>query len=109
MTKKSNFVEGSYNVFADLGLPEAEEMFAKAQLASEIIRVMKKRKLTQQKAAKLLGTTQAKISDVVRGQLRSFTLDRLIKMLVALDLDVEISYKPKLVSSTHATLTVHHV
>lgn len=109
MAKKSNFVEGTSNVYADIGLPDAEEMFAKAQLAAEIIRIMKKRELTQQKAAKLLGTTQAKISDVVRGQLRSFTLDRLIKMLVALDLDIQISYKQKPRSSTHATLTVHHI
>jgi len=109
MTKKSNFFEGSGNVYADLGLPDADEMLAKANLAVEIIRVMKKRKLTQQKAAKLLGTTQAKISDVVRGQFRSFTIDRLLKMLVDLDQDVEISYKPKPRSRDHATLTVHPV
>lgn len=104
---KSNFFEGSGNVFADLGLKDAEEMFVKANLASEIIRLIDIRGLTQQQAAKLLGTTQAKVSDVVRGKLRKFTIDRLIKMLLAFDQDVNISYKPKPRSRAHAVMTVH--
>jgi predicted XRE-type DNA-binding protein len=107
MTKKSNFIKGSGNVYADLGMKDADEMFAKARLASEIVHIMEERDLTQQKAAKLLGTTQAKISDIVRGQFRSFTMDRLIQMLLDFDRDVEISYKPKPRSRDHAIMTVH--
>ncbi len=108
MTKKSDFFEGSYNVFADLGLPDAEELFAKATLTCEIHRVMNARKLTQKQVAKILGTTQAKVSNLVRGRnLGQFTIDRLIKMLVALDRDVQISFKPKPKSRDHAILTVH--
>ncbi len=109
MTKKSEFFEGSGNVYADLGIENAEEMQAKAKLAAEIHRIMKDRGLTQQKTAKLLGTTQAKMSDVVRGQFHSFTIDRLLKMLLDLGQDVQITYRPKQKSHDHASLTVSPV
>lgn len=107
MAKKSQFITGSTNVFADLGLEDAGELLAKATLARSIAGLIKKRGLTQQKAAALLGTSQAKISDVVRGRLDAFTLDRLMKMLVAFDQDVSITCKPKPVSRTHGMLSVH--
>jgi predicted XRE-type DNA-binding protein len=105
MTKKSNFIASSGNVFADIGCEDAPELLAKAKLAHEIASIIKARGLTQQAAANLLATTQAKVSDVVRGRLEKFTLDRLIKMLVAFDRDVDISYKPA--SHGHAVVTVH--
>lgn len=106
MAKKSNFFKGSGNVFADLGFKDADELFAKANLACEIFRIMKYRGLTQQQTAKLLGTSQAKVSDIVRGKLDAFTIDRLMKMLMAMDRDVQISFKPKPKSRDHAILTV---
>lgn len=109
MARKSDFIVSSGNVFADLSRPNAEELLAKAKLAHEIASIIEKRKLTQQNAAELLGTTQAKVSDVVRGRLEKFTIDRLIKMLVAFDCDVQISYKPKPRSRNHAMVTVHPV
>lgn len=107
MAKKSGFSESTGNIFADLGRPNAEELLAKAKLAHEIACIIEKRGLTQHQAARLLGTTQAKVSDVVRGRLEKFTMDRLIKMLVAFDCDVRISYKPKPRSRERATVTVH--
>jgi predicted XRE-type DNA-binding protein len=105
MTKKSNFIASSGNVFADIGCEDAPELLAKAKLAHEIASIIKARGLTQSSAAEILATTQAKISDVVRGRLEKFTIDRLIKMLVAFDRDVDISYKPS--SRGHAMVTVH--
>jgi predicted XRE-type DNA-binding protein len=78
------------NVFADLGLPTAEEDLAKAQVALAIARTIKERGLTQVQAAKLAGLTQARISDIGRGKLTGFTLDRLLLVLSSLGRDVSI-------------------
>src|SRR3990167_8352541 len=103
---KLKITEGSDNIFRDLGLPNAEELLAKAKLASEITEIIQNRNLTQQQAAKIIGTSQAKISDVVRGNLDQFTIDRLIKMLMAFDQDVRIELAPKPKSRNHAIMTV---
>jgi predicted XRE-type DNA-binding protein len=84
----------SGNIFADLGVPEAGIALAKANLAHRISEVIKERKLSQAKAATLLGVTQPKVSDLVRGKLDGFTLDRLLKFLNRLDLEVEIAVRP---------------
>jgi len=98
--------EGSDNIFRDLGLPNAEELLAKAKLAVEITVIIKDRGISQQQAARITGTSQAKISDVVRGNLDQFTLDRLIKMLMAFDQDVKIELSPKPSSRNRAMMTV---
>lgn len=96
----------SGNVFKDLGLPDAEELLAKAELAHAITCIIEDRNLTQQQAARITGTSQAKISDVVRGNLDQFTIDRLIKMLIAFDQDVRIQLAPKPKSRSYAMMTV---
>ena len=83
-------IEGSSNVFADLGLPDAEELLAKAGLASAISDIIRGRHLTQQAAAELLGTTQPKVSNLCTGKLEGFSLERLARFLNTLDRDVEI-------------------
>ena len=98
--------EGSDNIFRDLGLPNAEELLAKAKLAVEITVIIKDRGISQQQAARITGTSQTKISDVVRGNLDQFTLDRLIKMLMAFDQDVRIELSPKPSSRNRAMMTV---
>lgn len=85
----------SGNVFADLGLPDAPELLAKADLAIEIGRVLDERGLSQSEAARLLRTSQPRISDLRRGWLEGFTLDRLVRFLNALDQDVEMRVRPK--------------
>ncbi len=88
--KQDAVTEGSGNVFADLGLPEAEELLAKAELAARIGRIIKGRHLTQQEAASVLGTTQPNVSNLIRGRISGFSLERLLRFLNALDRDVEI-------------------
>ena len=94
--KKEEKVEvttSSGNVFADLGFADPEEALAKSDLALLIYSIIKKRKLTQKKAAEILGIDQPKISNIICGRLSGFTLDRLMKYLVALGYDIEISAK----------------
>ena len=90
MTKTERIEEGSGNVFADLGLPDAEELEAKAQLAYRIGEIIRGRHLTQAEAASVLGATQPIVSNLMNGQLHGFSLERLVRFLNALDRDVEI-------------------
>ena len=96
----------SGNVFADLGLPEAEDRLAKAELAREIGAILGRRKLTQMRASRVLGVDQPKISALLRGQLSGFSLERLIRFLNLLGRDVRIVVRPKSSRRERATLRV---
>jgi predicted XRE-type DNA-binding protein len=82
--------ESSGNVFADLGLENPEELLAKAALAHRIGDIIAQRKITQAKAAQLLGIDQPKVSALMRGKLDGFSIDRLFRFLNALGSDVDI-------------------
>lgn len=94
MTDSGEVHESSGNVFSDLDLPDAEERLAKAMISRLIARTIDGRGLTQVQAAELLGTTQPKISDVVRGQLAGFSMDRLFRFLTALGMNVHVEVGP---------------
>ena len=94
MTDPIEFEESSGNVFADIGLPDAEERLAKAELALRIIEVVRARRLTQGSTAKLFGIDQPKVSRLLRGQLSGFSAERLMHFLTLLGRDVEIVVKP---------------
>ncbi len=94
MIKKIEFEESSENVFADLGIENPEEALAKFELARQISKLIKKKKLTQQGAAEILGIDQPKISALIRGRLRSFSLERLIRFLNELGQDINIIITP---------------
>ena len=87
--------EGSTNVFADLGFENPEEELLKADLTAEIARIIKKKKLTQLQAAKIFGVDQPRISRLLSGRTDLFSVEMLMRFLVALDQDVEISIKSK--------------
>jgi predicted XRE-type DNA-binding protein len=84
---------GSGNVFADLGLPNAEEHLAKADLAHWIIKLIKSAQLSQREAAERLGVDQPKISALIRGRLQDFSIERLMRFVTALDQDVVITIR----------------
>ncbi|HDL7726407.1 helix-turn-helix domain-containing protein [Yersinia enterocolitica] len=80
----------SGNVYADLGKDNAEEMQVKAQLANTIGNIIKNRRLTQEQAAKLLGMTQPKLSNMLRGQFRGISEAKMLECLTRLGRDVQI-------------------
>jgi predicted XRE-type DNA-binding protein len=80
----------SGNVFMDLEVPEPDEALAKAELARCICAIISQRKLSQAKAATLLGVDQPKVSALMRGRLDGFSVERLFRFLNALGQDVEI-------------------
>ena len=93
MTRKG-FETGSGNVFKDIGVPHAEEHLVKAQLVFKIDGIMKRRRLKQAEAAALFGVRQPDVSKMLRGEFRQFSVERLLRFLVALDQDVDIVVRP---------------
>ena len=94
MTNKKGYETGSRNVFKDIGVPNAEEHLVKAQLVFKIDTIMKDRGLKQIEAADLFGIRQPDVSKMLRGEFRQFSVERLLRFLVALDQDVQIVVKP---------------
>ena len=95
MTRKMKVEPGSGNIFADLGLPDAKTHFLKAQIVSEIYRLVRERKLTQARAGERLGITQPEVSRLFKGNFREYSIERLIGFLTALDRDVEITVRAR--------------
>lgn len=81
-------------MFKDIGVPNAEEHLIRAQLVFKIDTILKKRGLKQVEAADLFGVRQPDVSKMLRGDFRQFSVERLLRFLVALDHDVEIVVKP---------------
>ena len=83
------------NAFADLGLADAGEHLIKAGLVVRIDQTIRQRKLTQAAAAQLMGIDQPKISAMLAGHFRGYSVERLMRFLVALGHDVEIVVKAR--------------
>ncbi len=94
MVRKVKVEVGSGNIFADLGLPDANTHFLKAQIVSEIYRLANERRLTQAQAGKLMGISQPEVSRMFKGNFREYSIDRLMGFLTSFDRDVEIVVKP---------------
>ncbi len=94
-TKRIAVERGSGNVFADLGLERPEEELLKAQLVREIRDIVKRRRLTQAKAAGLLDLKQPDVSALVTGRVHKFSLERLLRCVRRLDRDVTIVIRAK--------------
>jgi predicted XRE-type DNA-binding protein len=86
--------QGSGNVFADLGLPHAEQELLKARLTLQIYKLIKARGLTQAKAGEILGIKQPHVSALMRNRAGTFSVERLMEFLTALGQDVEITVRP---------------
>jgi len=92
---------GSGNIFADLGLPDAEDMLLKSQIVMALRRLIEARNLTQTAAAKRIGIGQPDLSNVLRGRFRGYSAERLMRMLTAFDQDIEITVRPRRRKSKH--------
>jgi predicted XRE-type DNA-binding protein len=110
MTKRMvNGIEverSSGNVFADLGLPDAEKLKIKSGLVFEITKAMRDQNLTQQAAAARMGISQPKVSDMVRGDFSNLSERKLMDCLNRLGYDIEIKVVPARQSTGHLSLAV---
>lgn len=98
--------EGSDNVFADLGLPNADALLVKSTLALAIRNIVRARSWTQVQAAQTLSIPASDMSDLMRGKLTRFGRERLEDFLVRLDIDVQIRLTPKAKNRAKARISV---
>jgi predicted XRE-type DNA-binding protein len=96
----------SGNVYADLGLPDAERLKIKSGLVIEIRKAMRRHGLTQQEAAKRMGITQPKVSDMMRGDFSNLSERKLMDCLNRLGYDIEITVKPASKPVGHLKLAI---
>lgn len=94
----------SGNVFADLGLADAEELQAKVDLVFAIQQIVQSKELSQRAAAKLLGVAQPDLSRIFGGRIEGFSIERLARMLNALGQDVRVVVQPKATTRRRATI-----
>jgi predicted XRE-type DNA-binding protein len=104
--KPEAVIPSSGNVFADLGFANPEEELTKAQLASHIRQIIRRRRLTQIVAASLMGLDQPKVSALLNGRLANFSSERLMRLLTALGHDIEIVIRPKAANRKHGLIRV---
>src|ERR1700755_1108557 len=95
MRTSKKVTESSGNIFADLGFAKPEEELLKAKLVREIRGIIKRRKLTQTKAADVLGLKQPDVSALVTGRVGKFSIDRLVRCLDRLDYRVDVVVRQK--------------
>ena len=96
----------SGNVFADLGLANAEELGTKVRLAASLNAILARRKLTQAEAARVLGVNQPKVSALKGYKLEGFSVERLMHFATALEHDVVIEIRPRAESSRKAQISI---
>ena len=96
----------SGNVFADLGLPDAEKLKIKTGLAVEVRKAMRTLGLNQQEAAKRMGISQPKVSGMMRGDFAGLSERKLMECLNRLGYDIEIMVRPAAEPLGHLTLAV---
>jgi predicted XRE-type DNA-binding protein len=95
--EKYEFEEGSGNVFADLGLKDGDELFARAKIGFHVYQILKEKELTQREIADLLGIKQPEVSHLMNGHFSRFTTDKLLDFLKRLERKVTIcisAHKP---------------
>ena len=97
---------GSGNVFADLDLPDPDLYLAKAELARVIRQTVREHGWTQREAAEELGISESDVSELIRGKLRRFSLDRIERYLLSLNYDIEIRVRARGVRRTPARTSV---
>lgn len=90
MSRKTEIVEGSNNIFADIGLRDAGELLARAQIGVEVVKILQDRKLKQREIAALLHIKQAEVSHLMNGHFHRFSAGKLLAFLKNLDREVTL-------------------
>jgi len=93
----NDITESSGNVFRDLGFDggEAQSLRVRARMMAPLERSIREREITQAEAAEELGTTQARISELMSGKIQAFSIGALINMLDRAGLEVDVNVRPK--------------
>lgn len=92
---KIEFEEGSGNVFSDLGIENADELFARTRVGYCIFKILEEKNLKQREIAELLGMAQPDVSHLMNGHFSRFTMDKLLDLLKRLNRKVTIQISPR--------------
>jgi predicted XRE-type DNA-binding protein len=104
--KKIEFDVSSGNVFADLGLDDAEELYTRAALGVQVMKILRERGLSQQDAADVLGIKQPEVSAIMRAKFGKFSQERLIGFLNKLNQKVTIQVSRRRKGEPYQQVTV---
>src|ERR1700736_3960991 len=104
--KTIKFEEGSGNVFADLGLKDADQLLARAQIGYHVFRILKDEKLKQREIADILGIAQPDVSHLMNGHFSRFTTDKLLDFLRRLDRKVTIEVSRRRAGEPYQQVTL---
>ena len=85
MTEEPIFEESSGNVFADLGLEDADELFTRGKIGIQVIKILKQRNLKQHEISQILGIPQPEVSHLINGEFQRFSEEKLLIFLKGLD------------------------
>ena len=96
------------NLFADLGLPDAESHFLKAKIVAELYRLVNAEKLNQTEAGQRMGISQPEVSRLFKGNFREYSVERLMGFLTAFNQDVEIVTRPRHGDGARGEITFRH-
>ncbi|NEO52823.1 MAG: XRE family transcriptional regulator [Okeania sp. SIO3B5] len=88
MIQEQIFEESSGNVFADLGLDDADELFTRGKIGIQVIRLLKQRHLKQDEISEILGISQSEVSHLMNGEFQSFSEWKLLNFLKQLDIEI---------------------
>ena len=89
------FQESSGNVFADLGLKDADELFMRGKIGIQVIRLLKQRNLKQREISELLGIPQPEVSHLMKGEFQRFSEGKLLNFLKRLDMEITLYIRPR--------------
>lgn len=95
MTEESIFEQSSGNVFADLGLEDAEELFTRGKIGIEVLRLLKQRNLKQREISDLLGISQPEVSHLMKGEFQRFSEGKLLIFLKRLDTEITLHLRSR--------------
>jgi predicted XRE-type DNA-binding protein len=95
MTQEPIFEESSGNVFADLGLEDADELFTRGKIGIQVIRILKQRNLKQREISQLLGIPQPEVSHLMNGEFQRFSDGKLLIFLKRLDTEITLLIRPR--------------
>lgn len=92
--KSTRFEAGSGNVFADLGLKDADQLMARSQIGFHVFKILEQKRLKQREIASILRIAQSDVSHLMNGHFSRFTTDKLLDFLRRLDRKVTIEVSP---------------
>jgi predicted XRE-type DNA-binding protein len=106
MSTESKFINGSGNVFTDLELDDADELFTRGKIGIQVIRLLKLRNLKQREIGELLGISQPEVSHLMNGEFQRFSDGKLISFLKRLDAEITLHIRDRYLANESSEILI---